>query len=57
MCPLKEQARLEETYANLKPLSHDGSFAFHHNYKQRRSIASPGAEKSAPGFRKLSEFN
>lgn len=56
MCPLKEQAKLEVQYANLKPLSADGRFNHHHNYKERRSIACPGAEKSAPSFRKLSDF-
>lgn len=56
-CPLKEQAHLEERYANLRPLSADGTFNHNSTFKERRSIASFGAEKSAPSFRKLSDFN
>ncbi len=55
--PLREQARLEEEYSNLRPLSADKRFNHNSTFKERRSIASFGAEKSAPSFRKLSEFN
>ena len=53
MNPLRIQANLEEKYANLPPLSADKTFN-HYNYrKERVSIATPFAEKSAPSFRKL----
>ena len=54
--PLKIQAELEEQYSNLRPLSADKRFNYNSTYKERRSIACAGAEKSAPAFRKLSEF-
>lgn len=54
--PLREQARLEEAYANLRPLSADKRFNHHSNFKERRSIASYGAERSAPSFGKIATY-